>query len=222
MDQTVSTSGAPSQSVPKAGPCAMVIFGGGGDLTKRLVTPALYNLATTRLLPDDFAILGIDHSDGTDESLARQPDRDDAELHRRQRRVRSVQNRHGRMGLAEAADVLPQGRLRGPKDLRGREGQARGPGRHPQDRRQRAVLPRRRGPVLRHGGGQARRGPPRSARHGRRGPHVALAPRRHREAVRPRPGFGAGAQCPHPQGAAARTRSTGSTISSGRRRSRTS
>ena len=56
-----------SPSTPKAGPCAMVIFGGGGDLTKRLVTPALYNLATTGLLPDDFAIVGVDHSDGTDE-----------------------------------------------------------------------------------------------------------------------------------------------------------
>ena len=67
-EQTVSTSGTPSASVPKAGPCAMVIFGGGGDLTKRLVTPALYNLATTRLLPDDFVILGVDHSDGSDES----------------------------------------------------------------------------------------------------------------------------------------------------------
>ncbi|MGI3900878.1 MAG: glucose-6-phosphate dehydrogenase [Janthinobacterium lividum] len=66
-EQSVSSSGAPSSTVPKAGPCAMVIFGGGGDLTKRLVTPALYNLATTSLLPDDFAIIGVDHSDGTDE-----------------------------------------------------------------------------------------------------------------------------------------------------------
>ncbi len=66
-EQTVSSSGAPSGTVPPAGPCAMVIFGGGGDLTKRLVTPALYNLATTGLLPQDFAIIGVDHSDGSDE-----------------------------------------------------------------------------------------------------------------------------------------------------------
>ena len=57
----------PPPSTPKAGACAMVIFGGGGDLTKRLVTPALYNLATTGLLPDDFAILGVDHADGSDD-----------------------------------------------------------------------------------------------------------------------------------------------------------
>ena len=65
--QTVSASAAPDSSTPKAGACAMVIFGGGGDLTKRLVTPALYNLATTSLLPDDFAIIGVDRSEGSDE-----------------------------------------------------------------------------------------------------------------------------------------------------------
>ncbi len=54
---------------PPAGPCAMVIFGAGGDLTKRLVTPALYNLACTRLLPDNFLILGIDHVEGSDQTM---------------------------------------------------------------------------------------------------------------------------------------------------------
>ena len=64
--QTVSASAAPNGATPKAGPCAMVIFGGGGDLTKRLVTPALYNLATTGLLPDGFAIVGVDHAESSD------------------------------------------------------------------------------------------------------------------------------------------------------------
>jgi glucose-6-phosphate 1-dehydrogenase len=45
---------------PPAGPCAMVIFGAGGDLTKRLLVPALYNLSRTGLLPDKFAIVGVD------------------------------------------------------------------------------------------------------------------------------------------------------------------
>ncbi|HXW57754.1 MAG TPA: glucose-6-phosphate dehydrogenase [Candidatus Cybelea sp.] len=40
-------------------PCAMVIFGAGGDLTKRKLLPAIYNLATRRLLPEQFAIVGI-------------------------------------------------------------------------------------------------------------------------------------------------------------------
>ena len=53
---------------PPAGPCAMVLFGAGGDLTKRLVTPALYNLACTRLLPENFVILGVDRNEGSDEA----------------------------------------------------------------------------------------------------------------------------------------------------------
>ena len=48
-----------------AGPCTMVIFGAGGDLTKRLVVPALYNLATGNLLPKDFALIGVDIADLT-------------------------------------------------------------------------------------------------------------------------------------------------------------
>ena len=43
-----------------AGPCAMVIFGAAGDLTKRLIVPALYNLACANLLPKEFAVVGVD------------------------------------------------------------------------------------------------------------------------------------------------------------------
>src|SRR5579871_706013 len=46
----------------------LVIFGANGDLTHRLIIPALYNLARQSLLPDKFAILGIDHNDQTTES----------------------------------------------------------------------------------------------------------------------------------------------------------
>jgi glucose-6-phosphate 1-dehydrogenase len=45
--------------------CALVIFGAGGDLTRRLITPALYNLAKQDLLPQRFAIIGIDHNERT-------------------------------------------------------------------------------------------------------------------------------------------------------------
>src|ERR1700749_3280193 len=38
----------------------MVIFGAGGDLTKRLLVPALYNLAHTGLLPEHFELIGVD------------------------------------------------------------------------------------------------------------------------------------------------------------------
>jgi glucose-6-phosphate 1-dehydrogenase len=53
----------PRRSAPPPGPCAMVIFGAGGDLTKRLLVPALYNLATTGLLPEHFELIGVDLAD---------------------------------------------------------------------------------------------------------------------------------------------------------------
>ena len=43
----------------KPDPCSFVIFGATGDLTHRLVIPALYNLAATDLLPDKFCVVGI-------------------------------------------------------------------------------------------------------------------------------------------------------------------
>ena len=38
----------------------MVIFGAAGDLTKRLVVPALYNLVSAKRLPDGFRLVGVD------------------------------------------------------------------------------------------------------------------------------------------------------------------
>lgn len=39
--------------------CIMVIFGAAGDLTKRKLIPALYNLAKGKLLPKEFALVGF-------------------------------------------------------------------------------------------------------------------------------------------------------------------
>jgi glucose-6-phosphate 1-dehydrogenase len=50
-----------------AGPCCLVIFGAAGDLTKRLVVPSLYNLACANLLPQEFAIVGVDLAEHSDE-----------------------------------------------------------------------------------------------------------------------------------------------------------
>jgi len=47
------------QSVQPAPPCVMVIFGAAGDLTKRLLMPSLYNLAQSKLLPEEFAVVGF-------------------------------------------------------------------------------------------------------------------------------------------------------------------
>src|SRR5437764_7524483 len=40
-------------------PCIMVIFGAAGDLTKRKLVPALYNLRESRLLTENFAVIGV-------------------------------------------------------------------------------------------------------------------------------------------------------------------
>jgi glucose-6-phosphate 1-dehydrogenase len=51
----------PATGVPpmrRPGPCAMVIFGATGDLTKRLLVPSLYHLGAVQLLPERFAIVG--------------------------------------------------------------------------------------------------------------------------------------------------------------------
>jgi glucose-6-phosphate 1-dehydrogenase len=66
MNQTVSASGRASD------PCVMVIFGASGDLTKRKLIPALYNLAKSKLLPEHFAIIGFAFNDFTTEIFRRQ------------------------------------------------------------------------------------------------------------------------------------------------------
>jgi glucose-6-phosphate 1-dehydrogenase len=44
---------------PPADPCSFVIFGAQGDLTRRLLMPALYNLAANNLLPEAFSIVAV-------------------------------------------------------------------------------------------------------------------------------------------------------------------
>jgi glucose-6-phosphate 1-dehydrogenase len=47
----------------------MVIFGVRGDLAKRLLIPALYNLRTAGLLDDGLSIIGVDHGESDDERI---------------------------------------------------------------------------------------------------------------------------------------------------------
>jgi glucose-6-phosphate 1-dehydrogenase len=47
-------------------PCAVVIFGASGDLTRRKLFPAIYSLAVRNLLPDELAIVGVARSEETD------------------------------------------------------------------------------------------------------------------------------------------------------------
>jgi glucose-6-phosphate 1-dehydrogenase len=56
----------------RAAPCAFVIFGASGDLTKRLLLPALYNLAGGGLLPDGFSIVGVARAEISADEFRRQ------------------------------------------------------------------------------------------------------------------------------------------------------
>src|SRR4030095_5208409 len=46
-----------------------VIFGATGDLTARKLIPALYNLLTSKLLNEQFAIIGVGRREYTDEAF---------------------------------------------------------------------------------------------------------------------------------------------------------
>ena len=63
----------PAAAAPRIGkqgdPCVMVIFGAAGDLTARLLLPALYNLARADLLSKEFAVLGVARAQMTDEDF---------------------------------------------------------------------------------------------------------------------------------------------------------
>ncbi|MBZ5721286.1 MAG: glucose-6-phosphate dehydrogenase [Acidobacteriia bacterium] len=52
---------APARIGKPADPCVMVIFGAAGDLTRRKLIPALYNLAKAQLLSREFAVVGVAH-----------------------------------------------------------------------------------------------------------------------------------------------------------------
>ena len=50
-------------------PCVFVIFGASGDLTKRKLIPALFNLRCLGLLPEKFAVIGVAITPGDDASF---------------------------------------------------------------------------------------------------------------------------------------------------------
>ncbi len=73
----------------KLKPAKIFIFGAGGDLTQRKLLPALYNLYLDHLLPENFAIVGLDIKEMSDtafrahiregvESFSRRPPSEDS------------------------------------------------------------------------------------------------------------------------------------------------
>ncbi len=76
-DMTLRSESAASGTHERpANPCVFVIFGASGDLTKRLLMPAIYNLACDGLLPQNFAIVGTAKTDLNHESFREQMSKD--------------------------------------------------------------------------------------------------------------------------------------------------
>jgi len=70
MAQLAERPAAVAPRVGKPGdPCIMVIFGAAGDLTARMLIPALYNLARADLLSKEFAVLGVARAPMSDEEF---------------------------------------------------------------------------------------------------------------------------------------------------------
>lgn len=50
-------------------PCLLVIYGASGDLTRRKLIPALYELHLEKILPDRFAMVGVSRSEMSDQDF---------------------------------------------------------------------------------------------------------------------------------------------------------
>jgi glucose-6-phosphate 1-dehydrogenase len=55
-----------------SGPCVIVVFGAAGDLTKRKLAPAIFNLVKAKLVSTNFAVLGLSIDDLSPEQFRNQ------------------------------------------------------------------------------------------------------------------------------------------------------
>src|ERR1700730_5465430 len=72
MEPRVADASQLSHPARPGDPCAFVIFGASGDLTKRKLLPALFNLAKKQLLPKEFALVGCANQTFDDNEFRRQ------------------------------------------------------------------------------------------------------------------------------------------------------
>src|SRR5258708_22305508 len=79
------TGGGTRRPVNPADPCILGVFGASGDLTHRLLVPALYNLGAAGLLPEHFALVGVARAEMPDDAF-----RDELRKSLREFSVRSV------------------------------------------------------------------------------------------------------------------------------------
>ncbi|HVP28105.1 MAG TPA: glucose-6-phosphate dehydrogenase [Myxococcota bacterium] len=66
-DANPLTSGLSRTLLPD--PCTLVIFGGAGDLSRRKLLPAVWNLLLDGVLPSSYAVVGFARTDHDDESF---------------------------------------------------------------------------------------------------------------------------------------------------------
>jgi glucose-6-phosphate 1-dehydrogenase len=113
--QVLRTTGAPptAENAPSE-PCVMLLFGASGDLSKRLLVPALYNLACDGLLSERFALLGTAMDPLTTESFRERMSADVQKFHTRPQfdaavwegLVRRFHYRQGAFGDPRTFDAL--------------------------------------------------------------------------------------------------------------------
>ena len=69
MDETANPLREGLRASACRAPCAMVIFGASGDLTKRKLVPALYTLARERCCRRRFAVVGMARREDPDDEF---------------------------------------------------------------------------------------------------------------------------------------------------------
>ncbi|MBU6281114.1 glucose-6-phosphate dehydrogenase [bacterium] len=69
LEQSSRLEAGGAEGGPVAAPCTIVIFGAAGDLARRKLVPALYNLALDGVLPQSFAVVGFARREMSDEDF---------------------------------------------------------------------------------------------------------------------------------------------------------
>ena len=61
------TQVSPAKADPLMEPCMLVFFGASGDLTQRMIMPAIFRLARRGLLSSEFRLIGYARSEMADD-----------------------------------------------------------------------------------------------------------------------------------------------------------
>src|ERR1700755_878167 len=70
--RTASVQPQPQAKRDRADPCTMVICGALGDLSRRKLLPAIYQLMAEHLVDQDFAVVGVGREGMSDDEFRKQ------------------------------------------------------------------------------------------------------------------------------------------------------